>query len=106
MHRSIWRRALGALIVLMAVGASTLVAPPGAAAQPSSPSDSPILNPIVGLPACRASTLPANDDGSVTDPVPLGFTANFLGAAYDSVFVNNNGNVTLEGTDSTFTPFE
>ena len=52
-----------------------------------------------------ANTLPANDDGS-TGAELLGFDANFFGAIFDSVFVNNNGNVTFTEPLSTFTPFD
>jgi hypothetical protein len=51
-----------------------------------------------------ANTLPANDDGS-TGRVDVGFTLNFFGAAYNQVFVNNNGNITFDNALSTFTPF-
>lgn len=50
------------------------------------------------------STLPANDDGS-TGQVGVGFDLNFFGDMYDSLFVNNNGNVTFNNSLSTFTPF-
>lgn len=50
------------------------------------------------------NALPANDDGS-TGRVPLGFAANFFGTGFDSVFVNNNGNLTLDERLGTFTPF-
>jgi hypothetical protein len=46
----------------------------------------------------------ANDDGSV-GPVGLGFSINFFGVTTNSVFVNNNGNITLDNALSTFTPF-
>ena len=48
---------------------------------------------------------PGNDDGS-TGSVPLGFTADFFGTNYNSLFVNNNGNVTFDSPLSTFTPFD
>ena len=50
------------------------------------------------------STLAANDDGS-TGSVNIGFSANFFGNTYTSLFVNNNGNVTFNQPLSTFTPF-
>ncbi|NET57761.1 MAG: filamentous hemagglutinin N-terminal domain-containing protein, partial [Symploca sp. SIO2E6] len=50
------------------------------------------------------NTLPRNDDGS-TGLVPLGFTVNFFGLIQDSVYVNNNGNVTFDNRLGTFTPF-
>jgi len=54
---------------------------------------------------CAANVLGANDDGS-TDEVALPFTLNFFGASYSSLWVNNNGNVTFDGSLGTFTPFE
>jgi len=49
-------------------------------------------------------TLARNDDGS-TPEVSIGFTADFFGELYDSVWVNNNGNLTLDGPMWTYTPF-
>jgi hypothetical protein len=40
-------------------------------------------------------TFPALDDGS-SPAVPLGFTVNFLGTEFSSVYVNANGNVTFD----------
>jgi hypothetical protein len=50
------------------------------------------------------STLPGNDDGS-TGAVDIGFAVNFFGTTYSQLFVNNNGNVTLDAPLSAFTPF-
>ncbi|HEV2875056.1 MAG TPA: nidogen-like domain-containing protein [Thermoleophilaceae bacterium] len=52
-----------------------------------------------------ATTLPANDDNS-TGAVPLPFTVDFFGDEYTQAYVNNNGNVTFDGPQSTFTPFD
>jgi hypothetical protein len=52
-----------------------------------------------------SSTLPRNDDGS-TGSVAIGFTLNFFGVNRSSLFVNNNGNVTLDSALGTFTPFD
>lgn len=62
-----------------------------------------------------------NDDGTYTAPsgctnpssggtcpgskVPIGFTGNFFGLSFDSVYINTNGNVTIDSPLSTFTPF-
>jgi len=62
-----------------------------------------------------------NDDGTWTAPsgctnaavggtcpgtaIPVGFTMNFLGVNFNSVFLNTNGNVTLSAPLSAFTPF-
>ena len=54
--------------------------------------------------AFRQKSIPANDDGSA--PVEaLGWTANFFGRFRNSVFVNNNGNITFDAALPTFTPF-
>lgn len=50
-------------------------------------------------------TLPRNDDGS-TGLVSLGFTVNFYGSSYGSLYVNNNGNVTFDLPLGTYTPFK
>jgi hypothetical protein len=68
------------------------------------------LLPIVAFaqaiePGFNGNTLPANDDGSV-GPVAIGFTLNFFGVNRNSIYVNNNGNVTLDSALSTFTPFD
>ena len=49
-------------------------------------------------------TLAPNDDGS-TGAVSIGFSINFFGTTYNSVIVNNNGNVTFTAPLATFTPF-
>ncbi len=51
------------------------------------------------------NTLAANDDGS-TGAVPIGFSIDFFGVVSSTLFVNNNGNVTLDSSLSTFTPFD
>ncbi|MCW1920507.1 VPLPA-CTERM sorting domain-containing protein [Rhodobacter sp. KR11] len=51
-----------------------------------------------------ANTLPRNDDGS-TGAVNVGFLLNFFGVSTNSIFVNNNGNVTFTQPLPTFTPF-
>lgn len=53
----------------------------------------------------NSNTLDRNDDGS-TGVVPLGFTVDFFGLSFSSLFVNNNGNITFDSSLSTFTPFD
>jgi len=55
-------------------------------------------------PGFATNTLPRNDDGS-TAAVPIGFTINFFGLVQNTLFVNNNGNVTFAAALGTFTPF-
>jgi hypothetical protein len=52
-----------------------------------------------------ANTLAANDDGS-TGLVGIGFDIDFFGVTTNQLFVNNNGNVTLDSSLGTFTPFD
>jgi lysophospholipase L1-like esterase/cytoskeletal protein CcmA (bactofilin family) len=80
--------ALGGLMVAPATSAEALVG----------------RGAVIDDPACTATTLPANDDGSSTE-AHLPFTINFYGTEYDSLWVNNNGNVTFDGPLSTYTPF-
>jgi len=62
-----------------------------------------------------------NDDGTYTAPlgctsaanggtcvgsaVGIGFSGNFFGTNFNSLFLNTNGNATINGPQSTFTPF-
>lgn len=50
------------------------------------------------------NTLGATDDGS-SGAVSLPFSANFFGQTFNSVYVNNNGNITFDSPLSSFTPF-
>lgn len=49
------------------------------------------------------NVLPQTDDGT-TGLVPLGFSLTFYGKPYDSLYINNNGNVTFDAPLSQFTP--
>ncbi|MDO9496652.1 MAG: carboxypeptidase regulatory-like domain-containing protein [Nocardioides sp.] len=52
---------------------------------------------------CRTNTLARNDDsstGAITTPFPL----TFFGTAYPEFYVNNNGNITFNGSQSQYTP--
>jgi len=53
----------------------------------------------------NTNTLAANDDGS-TAQIALPFTLNFFGSSFNSLYVNNNGNVTFDTSSFTFTPFD
>lgn len=50
------------------------------------------------------STLYPNDDVS-TGFVSFGFSVNFFGNSRDGGYINNNGNLTMDSSLSTFTPF-
>jgi hypothetical protein len=61
---------------------------------------------VQNLPECNANTLAANDDGSTSTAIPLGFDAAMFDTGFSDVFVNNNGNVTIGEDLSDFTPFD
>ena len=48
--------------------------------------------------------LTANDDGSSSSTIPVGFTVNFFGTNRSAVWVNNNGNITFDTALATWTP--
>ena len=57
--------------------------------------------------SCGAGCTPGSsavDDGSM-GPLGLGFTVDFFGTDYSSVWLNVNGNLTLTGALLTYTPF-
>ncbi|HTY89063.1 MAG TPA: nidogen-like domain-containing protein, partial [Candidatus Acidoferrum sp.] len=47
--------------------------------------------------------LDRNDDDS-TGIVPMGFLIDFYGNSHETLFVNNNGNVTFDNPQSTYSP--
>ncbi len=59
---------------------------------------------IRDLSAFTTKTLAANDDRS-TPRVALGFEIDFFGIKFNSLFVNNNGNVTFDRAMNSYTPF-
>ncbi len=89
-------RAGAALAVLLATGAVALIGAPPATSAPSV-TTGPMLSGF------DASSLAANDDGS-TGLVDLPFSIDFFGSTYNSLYVNNNGNVTFAQPLSTYTP--
>jgi hypothetical protein len=69
------------------------------------------------LPGFDSVNYPGNDDGTYpcgTSSAPIGcspeavtlpFSLNFFGHTYNAVYVNNNGNLTLDAPLDTYTPF-
>lgn len=55
-------------------------------------------------PGFRSTTLAANDDGA-TGAISLGFSANYFGITYTDTFVSNNGYLTFNFGQGTYTPF-
>ncbi|MEO8777485.1 MAG: nidogen-like domain-containing protein [Rhodanobacter sp.] len=54
-------------------------------------------------PGFNTSTFPANDDGA-TGAIALPFDANFFGTTYSNLYVSNNGYVTFNSGQGTYTP--
>jgi nidogen-like len=54
-------------------------------------------------PGFTSNLFPANDDNS-TGPISLPFPVTLFGTTYNSLFLNNNGNVTFTAPMSAFTP--
>src|SRR5262245_44015330 len=73
------------------------------------------------LPGFSTTSDGLNDDGTWTAPsgctnssnggtcagtlIPVGFTLNFFGLSFTSLYINTNGNITFDAPLSTFTPF-
>src|SRR3990172_5173835 len=51
----------------------------------------------------NAGILPGNDDGSA-GPVSIGFTINFYGQSFNTLYVNNNGNITFDARLAAYSP--
>jgi hypothetical protein len=96
--------ARGALLRLCAVCAFALLAATLFSMRLSPAAQAAGPNAIVYAPGWDANSLPPNDDES-TGLVALPFPINFFGNTYNSLYVNNNGNVTFDRQLSTYTPF-
>ena len=90
-------RRIAALVVL-SVTATVVAAIPA-------PAQAATASAIVNDSGCSTHHLARNDDGS-TARVALPFAVNFYNQYYDSLFVNNNGNVTFSAPLPTYTPFQ
>lgn len=90
------RRLVRTAVSVVAILTGTLAVPIAARADPA--------QAMVDVAACSANSLAANDDSSA-QAITLPFDLNFYTETYDTLWVNNNGNVTFEGPLSTFTPF-
>lgn len=86
---------LPGLLLTLALLACTVIALPVAEA----------VGPNAVRPGFNANSLAGNDDGS-TGLVPIGISINFFGTTYTDLFVNNNGNITLDAALGNFTPFD
>jgi hypothetical protein len=84
---------IGAALALLAAVAGTLLVTRTAGATA----------PSAIVPGFTTDTLAANDDGS-TGVVNLPFPIDFFNGTFNSLYVNNNGNVTFTNPLSEFTP--
>jgi Nidogen-like/Carboxypeptidase regulatory-like domain/IPT/TIG domain len=93
-HLGRWLHAGMAFVLVMAALTVTLAAIASSTAEAAS-------NAMVS--GFDANTLPPNDDGS-TGLINLPFSIDFFGDTFDSLYVNNNGNLTFDSPLSTYTP--
>src|SRR2546426_12339575 len=91
------KRLLWCVVVLLLSFAA-----PDFRAEPAPQTTAGAIRDLAGF---TAHVLPANDDAS-TGAVPIGFTVNFFGQSFSTLFVNNNGNVTFDEPLAEFTPFD
>lgn len=77
----------------LALAVGTLLALPALAPAQAGPVD----------PGFRSTTFPANDDNA-TGSISLGFSANYFGTTYTNTFVSNNGYITFNIGQGTYTP--
>src|SRR5437764_9380126 len=61
-------------------------------------------NAIQNLPGCLQNLLPIEDDNS-SGPVNPGFQLKLANTTYNTLYVNNNGNVTFGSPLDAYTPF-
>ncbi|MGI8549989.1 MAG: nidogen-like domain-containing protein [Dehalococcoidia bacterium] len=64
-------------------------------------SNSSALSPSNFRPGLNTSQLPPTDDGS-SAAIPIGFTVNFFGQNYSSLYINNNGSITFNAPFSDY----
>src|SRR2546425_763316 len=91
------KRLLWCVVVLLLSFAA-----PDFRAEPAPQTTAGAIRDLAGF---TANVLAANDDAS-TGAVPIGFTVNFFGQNFSTLFVNNNGNVTFAEPLAEFTPFD
>jgi hypothetical protein len=89
------RRRLG---VALAAGCLAAALLPGAASATNT------SGALISQAECNENNIPRNDD-SFSSAVDMPFAVDFYGQRYDTLWVNNNGNITFDGPLSTFTPF-
>src|SRR3990172_2339541 len=95
------KRLLFSALILVAVVAPSLFWATAAADRGGIAGAAAVKN----LAGCTATTLAANDDSSTGSVAPP-FTLNFFGTNYSSLYVNNNGNVTFDAAQSSYTPYD
>lgn len=76
---------------------------PGNIHYSMAPEKNGVCDCMVPLDSTFALAMMPNDDES-SAPIPLPFTFDFYGTTYNSVFINNNGNISFQTPYSEFTP--
>jgi hypothetical protein len=114
-QRAFLRVATLTAILSLVLSGSAFAAP---GEQPIKPTEAPVTQPaapaqparpyatngaIENLNGCIADPLDRVDDGGSEHP-NLGFTINYFGTNYSSIWVNNNGHVTFDELFGGFTP--
>lgn len=92
-----WRRTFMLAVTLVATTLTLMTLPTHSLAADLS-------GALVSSADCTENALARNDDGS-TSSVDLPFAIDFFGERHESLWVNNNGNVTFDAALGTFTPF-
>jgi subtilisin family serine protease len=59
---------------------------------------------VSGYVDCNASSMSASDDGSI-GPVDVGFSVNWFGTSYSSIYINNNGGFVFNDGGGDFTSY-
>lgn len=89
------------MVLALVIGFTAMAIVP-AEAQ-AAQADGAELGAIIQRAGCQQHALARNDDGS-SSRVTLPFTVRLYNRTYNSLFVNNNGNVTFQSSLPTYTP--
>ncbi len=83
------------------VQANTSIQTPVASVQPATYNKANACNCYIEPDSTYILAMAPNDDGS-SGLIPIPFTFNLYGQSYNSIYINNNGNLTFDGPMATF----